>query len=210
MKSYFSPAACSLGIHLLLEEMGVDYEGVTINVRDGDQFKADYVAINPKSKVPAIIRDDGTLLTEFGVIARWLAHAHGPDTMNPRDFEEDLRITETLDYIVSTVHMQGFTRLLRPQKFTPHEADLDWVRNYGTEIVMKAMAHLSDQLADQDFIMGDRMTIADAALFYTLFWGVVRLKLDLPGNLVAYYHRMAERPAAQRAFELEGLACAKA
>lgn len=205
MKFYFSPGACSLGIHFLLEELGVEYEGKPILIKDGEQLKEAYVAVNPKSKVPAVLRDDGSLLTEFGVIAHWLAHTHGQGKLAMGSFEDDLRTMETLDYLVATVHMQGFSRMLRPQKFTPNEADLDWVRENGKTIVMKAAKHLSEQLGDNPFIMGDKMTIADAALFYTMFWGIVRLNLDLPENLIAYFKRMSERPAAKKAFELEGL-----
>ena len=205
MKFYFSPGACSLGIHFLLEEIGVDYDGVAIHIKNGDQLKEDYIRVNPKSKVPAVLRDDGSLLTEFGVIAHWLAQTYAKETFGPESFEEELRILETLDYIVATMHMQGFSRILRPQKFTPNDADLDWVQGAGTDIVMKAAGFLSKQLGDGPFIMGNRMTIADAALFYTMFWGVVRLELDLPDNLIAYFRRMSDRPAAQRALALEGL-----
>ena len=205
MKFYFSPGACSLGIHFLLEEIGVDYEGIAIQLKDGDQLKEAYVRINPKSKVPAVLRDDGSLLTEFGVIAHWLTRTFAPDRFAPESFEQELRIMETLDYIVATMHMQGFSRLLRPQKFTPNEADLDWVRNAGKDIVLKAAGFLSGQLGDSPYIMGEHLTIADAALFYTMFWGVARLDLDLPDNLIAYFKRMSERPAAQGAMKLEGL-----
>lgn len=205
MKFYYSPGACSLGIHFLLEEIGVDYEGVPIHIKNGDQLKDAYGAVNPKSKVPAVLRDDGSLLTEFGVIAHWLTRTHARDRFKPESFEQELRIMETLDYIVATMHMQGFSRVLRPQKFAKSESDLDWVQGNGRDIVMKAAGFLSEQLGENDFIMGDRLTIADAALFYTMFWGVARLKLDLPANLIAYFDRISARPAAQRAMQLEEL-----
>lgn len=205
MKFYYSPGACSLGIHFLLEEIGVDYEGIAIHIKNGDQLKEAYVRVNPKSKVPAVLRDDGSLLTEFGVIAHWLTQTHARDRFEPESFEQELRIMETLDYIVATMHMQGFSRILRPQKFARSETDLDWVQDNGRDIVMKAAGFLSDQLGDTEFIMGDRLTIADAALFYTMFWGVARLNLDLPETLTAYWQRMSARPAAQRAMQLEGL-----
>lgn len=205
MKFYYSPGACSLGIHFLIEEIGVEYEGIPIHIKNGDQLRDAYVKVNPKSKVPAVLRDDGSLLTEFGVIAHWLSQTYAKDRFAPDSFEQELRIMETLDYIVATMHMQGFSRILRPQKFTPNEADLEWVQNNGKDIVTKAAGFLSTQLGDNPFIMGDRLAIADAALFYTMFWGVARLKLDLPENLIAYFDRMSARPAAQRAMRLEEL-----
>jgi glutathione S-transferase len=202
---YFAPGACSLGIHFLLEEIGAPYEGVPVQIKDGAQFQEPYVSINPKSKVPALLRDDGTLLTEFGAIAPWAALSLAPDRFTPADINEAARITETLDYIVGTVHMQGFSRTFRPAKFTPNDADHDWVRSEGLKIVTRAMQHLSAQLGDRAFIMGDRLSIADAAFFYTLFWSTQRAKLDLPDNLIAYYKRLSARPAAERAMSLEGL-----
>ncbi|MBM1815972.1 glutathione S-transferase family protein [Pseudosulfitobacter pseudonitzschiae] len=205
MKFYYSPGACSLGIHFLLEEIGIEYEGIAIHIKNGDQLKDAYLQINPKSKVPAVLRDDGSLLTEFGVIAHWLTQTHARAQFEPESFEQELRTRETLDYIVATMHMQGFTRILRPQKFTPNDGDHAWVQTYGTDIAMKAAGFLSAQLGDKAFIMGERMSIADAALFYTMFWSVARLKLDLPTNLIGYFERMSARPAAQKAMQLEGL-----
>src|SRR6516162_5442978 len=72
MKLYYSPGACSIGIHALLEEIGKPYQLEQVNLREGAQFKPPYTAVTPKAKVPALERDDGSVLTEFPVIARWL------------------------------------------------------------------------------------------------------------------------------------------
>ncbi|MCW1931060.1 glutathione S-transferase family protein [Pararhodobacter zhoushanensis] len=205
MKLYYAPGACSLGIHFLLEEIGVAYDAARIIIKDGDQFKPDYTRINPKSKVPLLQRDDGSYLTEFGAIAHWLAHTIGTETLKSVSFEDELRTIETLDFVVGTIHMQGFSRLLRPQKFTPNEADLDWVRQAGRDIVTNGFVHLSAQLGTSSFIMGERLTVADAAMLYTLFWGIDRLALPLPQNLQAYYARLSTRPAAVKVFMDEGL-----
>lgn len=205
MKLYYAPGACSLGIHFLLEEVGAKYDATAIDIKQGQQFTPDYARLNPKSKVPLLQRDDGSTLTEFGAIARWLARTAGAQTLQSASFEEDIRITETLDYVVATVHMQGFSRILRPQKFTPNEADLDWVRQVGIEIVTKGFARLSAQLGQSPFIMGQRLSIADAALFYTLFWATKRVNLDLPQNLRDYYQRLSARPSARKVLQSEGL-----
>ena len=73
MKLYYAPGACSFGIHVLLEEIGKPYQIEAVNFREGAQYKPPYTAINPKSKVPTLERDDGSILTEFPVIARWFA-----------------------------------------------------------------------------------------------------------------------------------------
>jgi glutathione S-transferase len=73
MKFYTAPGSCSLGIHVLLEEIGKPYDLVTVNLKDGEQQKPEYTRINPKAKVPALERDDGAVLTEWPAIAVWLA-----------------------------------------------------------------------------------------------------------------------------------------
>ena len=69
MKLYFSPGACSIGIHVLLEEIGKPYEAVRLNFQEGDQYKPGFTSINPKSKVPTLVRDDGSVMTEYPAIA---------------------------------------------------------------------------------------------------------------------------------------------
>lgn len=203
MKFYFAPGACSIGIHFLLEELEVPYEAIRIVIKDGEQFKPDYVDVNPKSKVPALMRDDGSVLTEFAAIAHWLGHAFPDKGMALHGLENEVRTTEIMDYAVATIHMQGFSRLFRPAKFAPNVADHAWVQDIGREIVTKAFGVVSIRLADNRFIMGEQLSIADCSLFYVLFWAVDRLKLDLPRNVADYYARMRERPSAQKVFRDE-------
>lgn len=205
MKLYYSPGACSLGIHFLLEESGLAYEAVSVAIKQQENLTPAYAAINPKQKVPLLQRDDASYLTEFGAICHWLSHGPAADLLAPETLEAEVRTIETLDYIVGTIHMQGFSRLLRPQKFSPSEADLDWVREQGLGIVTKGFDQLSRQIGDRAFLMGDRLGIADAAALYVLFWGIERLNLPLGENLDAYYARLSARPAARTVFAHEGL-----
>ena len=71
MKLYYSPGACSIGIHVLLEEIGKPYEAVPLKFAEGEQYKPEFTGINPKSKVPTLVRDDNSVLTEYPAIAVW-------------------------------------------------------------------------------------------------------------------------------------------
>ena len=70
---YYAPGACSIGIHILLEEIGQPFDAKQLDLKNGAQFKPDFAGINPKSKVPTLVRDDGSVLTEYPAIAFWLA-----------------------------------------------------------------------------------------------------------------------------------------
>ena len=205
MKLYFAPGACSIGIHVLLEEIGKPYEAVKLNFQEQQQYKPEFTSINPKSKVPTLQRDDGTVLTEYPAIAYWLAASNPEAGLMPKGADEVARAMEATDYCVATLHMQGFSRIFRPANFSSNEAEHDKVKARGEEIFSKGLGVLDKALAGKEWVAGD-FSFADTAVFYVSFWWNGRLKKDLPANVAAHYARMKARPAVQRTFEQEGLA----
>ncbi len=203
MKLYYSPGACSIGIHVLLEEVGAQYEKELINTREGMQHEPYYLGISPKAKVPALRRDDGSVLTEYGAIATWLARTHPAMQLMPADADGEARAIETMEYVVATIHMQGFTRIARPLNFTPNDADKEMVQTRGREIYAKGLHLLNLALADRDWIAGS-YSVADTAVFYVSNWSP-RAGVDLPAHVAAHFARMKARPAVQRALAAEGL-----
>jgi len=197
-----TPGSCSTGIHILLEELDKVFEAYIVNLPAGDQYKPDYVAINPKSTIPTLVRDDGTPLTEFQAIAYWLARSNPKTKLLPDDLERETLVLEIMDYVVGTIHMQGFARIFNTGAFTPNEADYDAVRKQGEETVIKGFANIDDVLNGKDYIAGE-FSVADAALFYVEFWAD-RINLDLPENCLAHYRRMLKRPAVHRVLTEEG------
>ncbi len=204
-KLYYAPGACSLGIHVLLEEIGKPYEVEVTNIREGAQFKPEFVALNPKSKVPTLQRDDGTVLTEFPAIAFWLARSNPEKNLLPTDVDGEARALEAMDFVVSTMHMQGFSRMFRPGNYAPSEADHDAVKARGKELFERGFAVMEKALADKDYITG-AFSIADAALFYVEFWASARMGMSLPPNCAAHFARMKARPAVAKVLAQEGLA----
>lgn len=203
MKLYYSPAACSIGIHILLEEIGKPYETHRVSFPAQEQYGPAFTAINPKSKVPTLVRDDGSVLTEFPAIAVWLARTNPEKHLFPEDLEGQTRVLEAIDYIVATVHMQGFSRQFRPANFSPNDADHDAVKARGREIVTKAFGLLDAALGSKPFLF-ETFSIADTALFYVESWAG-RVNLPLPGNLARHFATMLARPSVKKVFETEGL-----
>lgn len=204
MKLYYAPGACSIGIHVLLEEIGKPYDAEVVNLREGAQFKPDFTAVNPKSKVPTLARDDGSVQTEYPAIAYWLARTNPFSNLLPDDIDQQARALELIDYAVATIHMQGFGRLFRPSNFSPNLGDEDAVKARGKELVEKGFATLDKALAGKDYALG-AFSIADSAIFYVEFWSK-RVGITLPSNCAAHLERMLARPAVQRVLKQEGLA----
>jgi glutathione S-transferase len=204
MKLYYAPGACSIGIHVLLEEIGKPYEAERVNLQQGEQYKPPFTEMNPKSKVPTLTKDDGSVLTEFPAIAYWLAKTNPFANLLPDDIDLQARALELTDYAVATVHMQGFGRQFRASNFTPSAADEETVKARGKEIATKGFALLDKALEGKDYAVG-KFSIADAAIFYTEFWSK-RVNLTLPSNCAAHLDRMLARPSVQRTLQQEGLA----
>ena len=202
---YYAPGACSIGIHILLEEIGQPFEAKQLDLKNGAQFKPDFAGINPKSKVPTLVRDDGSVLTEYPAIAFWLAATNPAAKLMPATPDGQAMALQYTDHAVSTMHMQAFSRMFRPSNFAPGEADAEAVKARGRELYEKGFAVMEKALAGKDYLCGD-FSFADTALFYVSMWWVKRMDGTLPANVAAHYARMLARPAVQRVMAAEGLA----
>jgi glutathione S-transferase len=203
VKLYWGSQTCAIGIHILLEEIGEPYETEQLDVDGGATHRPPYLAINPKGKVPTLLRDDGSVLTEFGAIAQWLARVNPQAGLMPEDAEAQARVFETIEYVEGSIHGQGYGRLFKPQLFEPQDLmhgalgiGQAAVRQQGRRMVTTGFAILDAQLARNSYAVGDSFTIADAALFYVERWAPAQ-GIDLPVNVEAHFKRMLVRPAVE-------------
>lgn len=207
MKLFYAPGACSLGIHVLLEESGAPYTPQLLNLREGAQFKPEFTDINSKSKVPTLVKDDGSVITEFPAIAFWIAATNPGAKLMPATAEGQTKALEATDYAVATIHMQAFSRMFRPANYAPSESDHEAVKEKGKEMFLKGLAWLDKALEGKDYVAGD-FSFGDAAPFYVVYWAKERMNLPLPPNVAAFYKRMLARPAVAKVMADEGLAVA--
>lgn len=202
MKFFYAPNTCSIGIHVMLEEIGAPYESIKVDFRAKEQFSERFRSVNPKGKVPTLVRDDGSVLTEFQAMAFWLGRAFPAAGLLAEDLEAQTRALELLDFMVATVHMRGFTFVLVPMKFTPTEAAQQELTAHGREVIAAGFDRLAGILGEKEWLMGG-YSIADPTLFYLTAWA--RLKdVPMPDALAAFHDRMLARPAVQRALKIVG------
>jgi glutathione S-transferase len=202
MKFYFTPGSCSTGIHILLEELDLVFEAHLVNLLAGTQHNQEYQEVNPKATIPTLVRNDGTALTEFQAIAYWLARSHPKAKLLPGDPDGDARVMELMDYVVGTIHGQGFTRIFTTDKFSPNEADYEAVKNQGIDIVKRGFAIVNGSLSPQGYAFG-AFSIADAALFYVEFWAD-KIGIELPVHCINHYQLMLTRPKVRQVLVEEG------
>jgi glutathione S-transferase len=202
MKFYMTPGSCSTGIHILLEELELLFEVYIVNLMAGDQFKPEYLALNPRGSVPTLVCDDGTPLTEFRTIAWWLARSYPKAGLLPESSEDEACVNEVMDYVVNIIHGQGYTRIFTTANYSSDEAMHEAIQASGREIVTGGLALMDEMLAGRDYVAG-KFGIADATLFYVEFWAD-KIRLDLPPNCLAHYRRMLQRPAVRQVLMEEG------
>lgn len=205
MKLFYSPGACSVGIHILLEEIGRPFALELVSLKDQAQQRPEFKALNPKGKIPLLQRDDGSILGQYTAIAFWLAASHAEAGLWPVGTEAQARALEFVDYITGTVHPQGFTRQFRAGMFTPSEADQPKVVEQGKALATQYFKVIDSQWTGDTWVMPEGYGIADSALFFVSFWAIKRVGLPVPARIEAHYAAMLARPAVQRALAASGM-----
>jgi glutathione S-transferase len=200
MKLYYSPGACSLSPHIALHEAGLAHDLVKVDLRakkteSGD----DFTAINPKGQVPALMLDNGEMLTEGPVIVQMIAdQAPGKHLAPAAGSKERYRLQEWLNFITTELH-KNFSPLFNPS--IPDE-----VKSSFKDRLIGKFRYIDGRLAGHDYLMGKQFTVADGYLFVMLRWADGH-KMDLSGlkNLTAFKDRVTARPNVQAALKMEGL-----
>lgn len=204
MKFFWGPHTCAIGIHILLEEIGIPYDSVKMDVAGGETGREPFTAINPKGKVPTLVRDDGTVMTEYGAIATWLARTNPDKGLIPADPEAERQGIEIMDYAIGTLHLQGFGRLFKTANYEPQDIlhqtlklGQASVKEQGRAIIDAALTILDRQMAGRAYVAGETLTIGDTALFYATRWAPQE-GIALPPHLAKHHERMVARPAVER------------
>jgi glutathione S-transferase len=199
MKLFYVPGACSLSPHIVALELGlpVEFKRVDRTTKQVEGSGGDYNKINTKSYVPALQLDNGEVLTEGAVIVQYLADQKPDAGMIPTAGSmERYRLQEWLNFIATEIH-KGFSPLFNPN--APKE-----IRDAGMERLSGRLTWLENALGKKPYLMGDKMTVADAYLFTCLRWSA-RTNVDLgkwPG-IRDFMGRMNARPKVIEALKGE-------
>ncbi|MGH6956443.1 MAG: glutathione S-transferase family protein [Caulobacteraceae bacterium] len=205
---YWSPGACSVAPHIVLEEIGLPYglERVEIDSAGVADIltPAAYLSVNPKGRVPALtIGED--VLTEAPAIMAYLARTHPEAGLLPGAPEGEARVFEWMNYLATAVHAVAFGQIVRPQRFVEDRADFPRVISKGRKNIATAYAYIEAQLAGRQWAVGDGYSLAD---IYLLFFYLGSKRAGNPMQAAypawtAVAERALARPAVKRALEQE-------
>lgn len=203
LKLFFAENTCALASHIALEEAGARYETVRVDFRTNEQRKPEYLAINPKGRVPALVTERG-ILTETPAILAFIAQSFPTANLAPLDDPwEFARVQAFNSYLCSTVHVAHAHRMRGYRWADDPIAIADMQRKVPTT-VGDCFELIETTMLAGPWVMGDRYTVCDPYLFTLSQW------LDGDGvevkrfpKVVDLLQRMNARPAVRRALAAE-------
>jgi glutathione S-transferase len=204
---YYAPTACSIAPHIALEETGLPFEPHALDLARGDHLSADYLAVNPAGRVPALIVD-GRLITEVPALLTYIAGLSPRTALIPQPGTLDhARCFEWLGFLSSTLHV-AYAQFRRPQRFLDQGSPCtEELSSRGKDITIGYYREVERRL-DGGWASGGGYSIADIYLFPFFTWAW-RLELDIEKECPKWtdlFNRVKARPAAMRALQREGLA----
>ncbi len=203
LKFFYSPGACSLAAHIVLEESGEPYEAVRIDISQGDQHAPEYRAIHRLGRVPVVVLDDGEPLSENTAILPFLGKRFG---LWPRDDRAEVRALSLIGFLATTVH-PAYSHIGRPIRYASDTACHANIQQVARGSAMEYLREVEALLGGREWFGGE-YSVLDAYAFFFYNWAVRKSGLPV-GELKAYrafYDRMLARPGVRRVLAEEGLA----
>jgi glutathione S-transferase len=199
LKLFYAPGSCALAPHIALEEAGATYEAVRVDLRAKDQRKPDYLAINPKGRVPALVTDKG-VLTENPAILAFVAQSFPAARLAPLDDAFAFAQVQAFNsYLCATVHV-AHAHLNRGYRWADDSAAIAAMRKKAPQSIGECFELIEREMLAGPWVMGERYTICDPYLFTVARW----LEDDgvdpaLFPKVRDHRQRMSDRPAVQAA-----------
>jgi glutathione S-transferase len=203
LKLYYAPGTCALATHIALAEAGADYTTERIDFKTNQQQSPEYLAINPKGRVPALVTDRG-ILTENPAMLVYIAQSFPKAKLAPLDDPFAFAQVQSINsYLSSTVHV-AHSHKGRGYRWATEESSFADMKKMIPKSMGAVFALLERSMLQGPWMMGETYTICDPYLFTLSGWlegdGVDIATLPKVAN---HFKRMKDRPAVQKALAEE-------
>jgi len=197
-KLYYSPGTCALASHIALEEAGAAYTAERIDFKSNQQNSPEYLAINPKGRVPAMVTDRGNL-TETPAMLAFIAQSFPKAKLAPLDDSFAFAQVQAFNsYLCSTVHV-AHAHKGRGYRWATDETSFADMKRKVPESVGASFALIERGMLKGPWVMGEAYTICDPYLFTLATW-LEGDNVDLATlpKVMDHRKRMSDRPAVQK------------
>ena len=194
MKLYEFAPTRSIRARWALQELGVGFEAVTVNLMAGEHRDPRFLAINPAGKLPVLV-DGDRVLTESVAIVLYLAEKYPDRGLIPTDLQQRAQVYRWLLFTTTELE-QPLWRITRHTMLYPEHQRLPGDVQIARQEFKAMAAVLEAHMQGRQFVVGDSLTVVDLVLAYTLDWANEVELLDGLPQLQDYLKRMYERPTA--------------
>ena len=196
IKLYWASGTCAMASHIALEEASASYETARLEFSQGDQRKPDYLKVNPKGRVPAIVTDSG-ILTETPAILAWIAQTHPQAKLAPTEPFEFAKAQAFNSYLCATVHPAHAHRP-RAARWSDDPAAQETMKAKVPHNMSECFTLIENELFKGPWVMGAAYSMCDPYL-YTLSGWLASDGVDIAKfpRVHEHYQRMGERAAVK-------------
>ncbi|HEY4203611.1 MAG TPA: glutathione S-transferase N-terminal domain-containing protein [Xanthobacteraceae bacterium] len=203
LKLYYTPGTCALASHIALEDTGAAYETERISFKTNQQNSADFLAVNPKGRVPALVTDRG-VLTETPALLAYIAQSFPEAKLAPLDDPFKFAEVQAFNsYLCSTVHIAHAHRM-RGYRWASEETSFADMQRMVPKAMSACYRTIEQNMLRGPWVMGEQYTICDPYLFTLVQWmeGDSVNPADFP-KIKDHFERMAERASVRKALAKE-------
>jgi glutathione S-transferase len=197
MKLYEFGPTRSIRVRWTLQELGVDFEPIRVNLLAGEHQRPEFLKINPAGKIPVLV-DGDLVLTESVAIVLYLADKYSNKGLIPTDLKERAQVNRWLLFAATELE-QPLWRIARNTMLYPEEQRLPADVVLASQEFQAMASVLEEHMQRRQFVVGDNVTVADFVLAYTLDWANEDQLLDDCPQLLTYMKRMYAPKCAGRA-----------
>lgn len=203
LKLFHAWGSCSLASLIALEEAGADYELAVMSTKAGDQRTPEYLAVNPKGRVPALVTDLG-VLTETPAILSYIPETHPSAKLLPEDAWARAQAHAFNSYLCATVHV-SHAHKHRGYRWADDEAALAEMTRKTPENMRAAFQLIQDEMLTGPWVLGEAYSVCDGYLFTLAGW-LASDGVDIAEfpAVAAHSERVAARPAVRKVHALQG------
>ena len=197
-KLYYAPGTCALASHIALQEAGAAYTTERLDFKSNQQNSPEYLAINPKGRVPALVTDRGTL-TETPAMLAFIAQSFPQAKLAPLgDPHAFAQVQAFNSYLCSTVHV-AHAHKGRGYRWATDEASFADMKRKVPQSVGATFGLIERDMLKGPWVMGDSYTICDPYLFTLAQWlEGDSVDLSTLPKVMEHRNRMSERPAVRK------------
>ena len=194
MKLYGTPPTRALRVIWLLNELGLEYELVPVDLLQGEGRRPGFLSLNPAGKVPVLV-DGNLVITESAAIQLYLAEKYPQAGFIPEAVEERAQMYRWIFFLVTEIE-PPLWRIARHTFIYPDEKRLPQDVDLARQECVEMVAVLERHMEAREFMVGDRLSVADFNAAYTLDWANEEKLLDGAPRLREYLATMYARPTA--------------